>query len=444
LHFKFPNPALLMKKVLIITYYWPPSGGAGVQRWLKMSKFFKDFDIELIVITVDENRASYPIIDKSLIEQIPQDIRVYRTDSFEPLSIYKKLNRKNEIPQPGFVNETKPNFFQKTMRFIRGNFFIPDARIGWNNYAFKQCCNILNTEKIDAIITTGPPNSTHLVGLKLKKKYNLPWIADFRDPWTDIFFYDLLYHTRIATIIDKRLERKVIEAADSITTVSNTLIDMFKEKSTIINPEKFTTIPNGFNPEDFLIPSTPPKDSFVLMYIGSLSIDYNLECMIKAFSNVIKANPEVKIKIVMIGKIDAKINEIFNREGILPNLEIINFVLHNKVIELLKSSTSVFFTIYPALRKEGLISAKIFEYLAVKKPILCVGPTKGDVAKLIHECKAGEVLDYEDESGITNYFQSLVDKWKLNYNLDLSGEEYIKYSRYNQVEKFASIIKNFK
>ncbi|MCX6231382.1 MAG: glycosyltransferase family 4 protein [Bacteroidetes bacterium] len=429
-----------MKKVLIITYYWPPSGGAGVQRWLKMSKFFKDFDIELIVITVDEKRASYPIIDNSLIDQIPKDIRVYRTDSFEPLEIYRKLNRKNEIPQPGFVNETNPNFYKKIMRFIRGNFFIPDARIGWNKYAFRQCSNIINTEKIDTIITTGPPNSTHLVGLKLKKKYNLPWIADFRDPWTDIFFYDLLYHTKLAEFIDKKLEKKVIENADSITTVSDTLIEMFKEKSGNINPEKFTTIPNGFNHEDFLLPSTPSKDTFILMYIGSLSIDYNLDCMIKAFSNVIKANPVVKIKIVMIGKIDKKINDIFNKEEISDNLEVINFVLHNEVIKLLKTSTAVFFTIYPAVRKEGLISAKIFEYLAVKKPIICIGPTKGDVAKLIHECNAGEVLDYEDEDGITKYFQSLIDKWKLNYNLDLYGEEYNKYSRYNQVEKFAKII----
>jgi len=175
-----------MKKVLIITYYWPPSGGAGVQRMLKFVKYLHQLGVQITVITVDPRKASYQLTDDSFLKDIPDDINVIKTNTFEPFNLYKSLGSKKEIPHSGFANETNPGFFQKASRFVRGNFFIPDARRGWNKYAYREAIKVIKNNKIDAIITSSPPHSTQLVGLKLKNKYNIPWVADLRDPWTDI------------------------------------------------------------------------------------------------------------------------------------------------------------------------------------------------------------------------------------------------------------------
>ena len=181
-----------MKKILIITYYWPPSGGAGVQRWLKYSRYLPDNQIQPIVVTVDPQKASYPVIDNSLLYEVPSSVKVHFTDTFEPFEMYRIVSRKNQIPFAGFANEGKLTMFKKFVRFIRGNFFIPDARIGWNKYAFAKCCALIEKENIDTILVTSPPQSSQLIGLRLKKKYKLKWIADVRDPWTDIYYYDKL------------------------------------------------------------------------------------------------------------------------------------------------------------------------------------------------------------------------------------------------------------
>lgn len=429
-----------MKKVLIITYYWPPSGGAGVQRWLKMSKFFHQFGIEPIIITVDEKKASYPVIDNSLTAQIPENIRVYRTNTFEPLNIYKNLKKNKEIPQPGFANEVNPTFIQKVVRFIRGNFFIPDARVGWNKYAYKQCVDIINTENISAIITNSTPHSTHLVGLKLKNKFNLPWIADFRDPWTDILYYKMMYHTKIASYIDKRFERKVIETADYITGVSSSLLELLSDKLKIRNNEKFILVPNGFNPEDFSSESNPPKDVFTIAYTGTLSSDYKLETFVQSLKQILKTNPTISIKVNMLGKIDDGVRQIFKNENIEHILEIRDFAPQKEAIQLLKDGTCILLVIYPTLRNEGLLGTKLFEYLASQKPIICIGPVNGDASKIINECNAGKTIDYNDKLGITTYIQMLIDKWKINANLDLSDDNYLKYSRVYQAKEFSQLI----
>ena len=175
-----------MKKILIITYYWPPSGGPGVQRWLKFSKYLPEFGYDPIIITVDPEKAEYPIKDHTLEQDVRAGQIVYRTDCSGIYEYYKKLTKAQSAPYSGFVNEGTPSLKQKIARFIRGNFFLPDARRGWNKHAYHQAIQIIQEEKIDAVITTGPPMSTHLVGQKLKKRFHLHWIADFRDPWTDI------------------------------------------------------------------------------------------------------------------------------------------------------------------------------------------------------------------------------------------------------------------
>ena len=197
-----------MKKVLLITYYFPPSGGAGVQRWLKTIKYLPEFGVEAIVLTVDPAVASYPQVDESLCADVPSSLKVYTTKTKEILSLYKRVSPKREVPYGGFANEPNPTLLQKISRFIRGNFFLPDPRRGWNKYALAKAKEIIESEGITTVITTSPPHSTQLIGLELKKQYpNINWVADLRDPWTDIYYNSDLYPTSWAQRRNLNYER---------------------------------------------------------------------------------------------------------------------------------------------------------------------------------------------------------------------------------------------
>ena len=198
-----------IKKVLIITYYWPPSGGAGVQRWLKFVKYLPEFNIHPYVLSVDPQYASFPVLDESLEKEVPESVQVFKTKSREPFSFYKKITGESEIPYAGFVNQGNPGLLNKIARVIRGNLFIPDARVGWNKFALKKAIEIIQKYEIDTLITTSPPHSTQLIGLKLKNKTGVNWIADLRDPWTDIYYYKQMYHTIWAKKLDEKYEKKV-------------------------------------------------------------------------------------------------------------------------------------------------------------------------------------------------------------------------------------------
>ena len=195
-----------MKKVLIITYYWPPSGGSGVQRWLKFSKYLPEFGIEPIVLTVDPDFATYPSIDTTLELEVSDSIRVYRTKAKNPLEVYQKIRRK-PAPQSGFAGEKKSGLLDKIFRFIRGNVFLPDARIGWNPYAFEKAKQLIKELNINTVITTSPPHSTQLIGLRLKKEFTIQWIADLRDPWTEIYYNKELFRTNWAERQDAKMEK---------------------------------------------------------------------------------------------------------------------------------------------------------------------------------------------------------------------------------------------
>ena len=240
-----------VKKILIITYYWPPAGGPGVQRWLKFSKYLPEFGYDPIIITVDPEKAEYPIKDHTLEQDVRVGQNVYRTNCSGLYEYYKKLTKTQSAPYSGFVNEGVPSLKQKIARFIRGNFFLPDARRGWNKHAYRQAVQIIQKEKIDAVITTGPPMSTHLVGQKLKKRFHLHWIADFRDPWTDIYYYNKMYPTLIAKAIDRKYERNVLLNADQVITVSDYIKKQLAAKSSAIQASKINVIANGFDAEDF-------------------------------------------------------------------------------------------------------------------------------------------------------------------------------------------------
>ncbi|MDZ4712880.1 MAG: glycosyltransferase family 4 protein [bacterium] len=427
-----------MKKVLVITYYWPPSGGAGVQRILKFVKYLPQFGITPYVVTVDPGKASYPVYDETLINDIPSEAKVFTTGTFEPYELYSKFLGKKSIPT-GFSNESNPSMFQKFSRFVRGNFFIPDGRRGWIKHALRKSIELIEKENIHTVLTTSPPHSAHLVGLKLKKKFNIKWTADLRDPWTDIYYYNEFHHTAFAKKLDLKFEREVLENADHIVTVSKSLKELFVLKSDLIDPSKIIVIPNGYDEDDFKIKSKR-QNEFIISYTGTMADSYNPNIFFDVLKTKVQKYPEVKFIIRFVGNPAASVIHYIENIGLKNNLDLIPTVTHEKVTEYLLESTALLLVIPDIKNDKGILTGKLFEYLAAKKSVICIGPEDGDAAQIINECEAGKTFDRNASARLEEYLDDLIKAWKKNASLDIQNEKYKKYSRRNQSKELARII----
>jgi glycosyltransferase involved in cell wall biosynthesis len=428
------------KKVLLFTYYWPPSGGAGVQRWLKFCKYLPEFNIEPIVITVDETHASYPVIDKSFNQDIAKELQIIKTKSFEPLSFYQKLSGRKQVPFAGFANETNENWKHEVSRFIRGNFFIPDARRGWNNYALKAGRQVLAQQNIKTIITTSPPHSTQLIGLKLKEQYGVHWIADLRDPWTDIYYYKKMNHTVFAKNLDLGYERAVLEQADKIVVVSDFIKNMFIKKSSRIDPAKIYVIPNGYDEEDFKdVHPLSAKTCLMIAYNGTLSDDYPIEHFIEALKKVIDSTTDIAVKLQFTGSVSEEIVQYIKKT--IPEHCIFNsHVPHKKSVEILRSGDISLLLIPDVANNEGILTGKLFEYLAAENPIICIGPKQGNAAGIIEKCQAGQTFEKQDKEQLAAYLKMLIQKFKNKSSLKITNHFHAQFSRRNLSKAMAEIL----
>ena len=395
-----------MKKVLILSYYWPPSGGAGVQRWLKLSAYLADLGVEVHVITVDELKASYMQWDETLLNDVHPKVTVYKTDSFEPINYYAKLVGKKNVPTAGFSNVNNSNWKQKLVNGIRSNFFIPDPRVGWKKYATKKAIELIDKHTIQTVITTSPPHSTQLIGLSLKRKFpQIKWIVDFRDPWTDIYYYELLGHTTVSKRLDANYERKVVEKADQIITVGHKFKDSFQSKTSQNITAKTAVIPNGYDPKDFVIESDQNK-RFTISYTGTMSDYYQPEVFFEALADLIKKYPSEPIDFVFIGTVSAKIRA-FVVEKLGHQATFLPPVTHKEIVTYMQQSHVLLLVTQGS---EGTIPGKTFEYLAAKRTIICIG--KGDAAEAIAKCNAGESFERNQKEHITAYLEKCLTDYK--------------------------------
>ena len=426
-----------MKKVLLITYYFPPSGGAGVQRWLKTIKYLPEFGVEAIVLTVDPAVASYPQVDESLCADVPSSLKVYTTKTKEILSLYKRVSPKREVPYGGFANEPNPTLLQKISRFIRGNFFLPDPRRGWNKYALAKAKEIIESEGITTVITTSPPHSTQLIGLELKKQYpNINWVADLRDPWTDIYYNSDLYPTSWAQRLNLNYERSVLEGADKIITVSEDCKRLFAEKANVT--DKITVVPNGYDENDFkemikekgeitpnysltvINTSSLLTPNYILSYVGVMAPQYDLELL----KSLVQGRKDILLRFV--GVVSEEIQQEIKSWGV--QAEFIPYVSHKQAISYMRASDALLLFIPNVPNNEGILTGKLFEYLASGRKILLFGPENGDAMRLISECGAGACY--------TENF--CLDKF---LNQDYTGNDHIKlYSRRALAQKIASLL----
>lgn len=424
-----------MKKVLIITYYWPPAGGPGVQRWLKFVKYLPDFDIEPIVY-IPEN-ASYPIIDEELCNEVNPEVEVLTQPIKEPYKIARLFSKKStqNISSGIIPDERKQSLSEQLLLFIRGNFFIPDARIGWVKPSVEYLSEYIKINPVDIVITTGPPHSLHLIGKQLKEQFNIPWIADFRDPWTTIGYHKKLKLTTSAAQKHKTLEKEVLNEADRILVTSPSTKKDFEQ----ITQQPINLITNGYDIEH--IEKKPLDKKFTIAHIGSLLSDRNPRVLWKALAELIKNNPDFKqdFELKLAGKVSTQILNTLDEFKLSPYVNNMGYISHQQAITEQRTSQVLLLLEIDSEETRAIIPGKLFEYMAAERPILAIGPEKSDVEALIKQTNTGQYFCYDEKDRIAECIEKMYQQYSEN-KLKSYGIGLQYFSRKRLTQKLAEII----
>ena len=428
-----------MRKVLIITYYWPPSGGAGVQRWLKFVKYLREFGWEPVIYT--PSNPEFPVIDDTLAKDIPAGIEVIRTPIWEPYEFYKRITGKKSTTKinSGFLNDLKsPGLFERLSVWIRGNIFIPDARKFWIKPSVRFLVKYLNENPADAIVSTGPPHSMHLIALSVNKRLNIPWLADFRDPWTDIDYYKEMKISAFADQKHKSLELKTIRGCNAMVVVSRDMKVNYEK----MGGNNVNLITNGFDPDDMDIHDVVRDAKFSVAHIGTLPPSLNLKGLWQVLSELSESVPSFRddLEIKLVGKVDQSVTDDLSAFNLADRFTHIEYIDHDKVASLMKQTAILLLVINKdSPNAKGILTGKFFEYLASGRPILAIGPTDGDLARILEETGAGYISEYDDMESIKKIVLELYEKYLQN-NLDNNLKEIGKYSRKNLTAELAAIL----
>ena len=428
---------MLSKPILIITYYWPPSGGSGVQRWLYFSKYLKNLGYSPIVLTIDLKSASFPSTDKSLLKEA-EGIPVHYVKAFNWIKIYTWLKQKKNtinIPQGEF---SKKGVLDHIASFIRGNFFIPDARVSWIKSAKRKALKIIKDNKIDKIITTGPPHSTHIIGLNLKSELNIKWIADFRDPWTDLFYLKSFYRLSFAKKRDSLLETKVLSNADAILTTASE--NFHKElQSKILVKKRFYKIYNGFDADLFNNVNKEMNEDFKIVFTGLLTSNHPYKSIIESLIKLKKLYSDIKFKIVFAGLISDQILKEFKQ---VSNIEYHGYIDHSSAINLMHQADILLNFLFDQNKKSTMISGKLIEYMATGNPILMIGDSNSEASELLSKQSYNLAAAPDEIELITSFIKSKYDNWVNGKKIKGEYDPVLPFSREENTKSLIRIIEN--
>jgi len=435
--FKGSDLQTMSKQVLIITYYWPPGSGPGVQRWLKFAKYLGHFGWDATILTVTD--GSYPSTDKSLVNEIPDSVSVHKTKALEPFRLFNLLKGKKGNDSPvgmGDMHKSK-SVITRFGLWLRANYFIPDARIGWNVYAYPKAADLLQSGDFKAVITTGPPHSTHLMGLRLQQQFGIKWLADFRDPWTTIYYNKHLPRTKRAHAKDAALETEVLQQADGVLTVSPGLADELSDRA-----KQVSVLYNGFDESDFAL-EAKKSSTFDLSYIGNFKENQDVEALWKALKELLEENDSFNaaFRLCITGNITPRLDAYLNKE--FPNhYKRKPFVQHMEAVKLMKEAGALLFIIPQAERNHLILTGKIFEYLASGTKMLSIGPKTGNAAEIVASCNQPAMLAYEDKEGIKQGLLKSFERWKKSEVNEISSDVE-QFSRKGQTKALAEILNSF-
>lgn len=426
---------LEQKKLLIITYYFPPAGGPGVQRWLKFVKYLPEFDIQPIVY-VPEN-PTYPIIDEGLVSQISDKVIVLKNKIWEPYqlaSIFSKKKTK-KISSGIFPHQKKQTFLDKTFLWVRGNLFIPDARVFWVKPSVAYLEKYIKENNIDTIVTSGPPHSLHLIGLELKEKLNVKWFADFRDPWTTIGYHKALRLSNYAAKKHKSLEHKVLNSADTIIVTSKTTKTEFEA----ITDRPISVITNGYDIEN--VEKQTLDSKFTLAHIGSFLSDRNPKFLWECLVELLKEIPDFKshLEIKLIGAVSQEVLDSTQDFNLNSYLNLLGYVSHHEAIAHQKKSQVLLLIEINSEDTKSIIPGKLFEYMVSNRPIIAIGPQGSDFADIIKETNTGVFFDYSEKSKLKSVILDFYNQF-LEGKLQANGVGLQQYSRKNLTKQLAQLI----
>ncbi len=427
-----------MKKVLIITYYWPPAGGSAVYRWLKFSKYLREFGWEPIIYTAEN--GEYSELDPANERDIPTGLTILKQPIWEPYQLYKRFigQKKTEKVNVGFLTEKKkPAMAERISVWIRGNFFIPDARCFWIKPSVTYLSQWLKENPVDAIISSGPPHSMHLIAMELKKRLNLPWIADFRDPWTKIDFYNDLYLSGLADRKHHRLEKQVVLNADCVVTVGNQMREEFE----VLGAKRVAVITNGYDTADKVEGHIDMDHKFTLSHFGTVNKARNPDLLWQVLSDLVKENTDFagNLEIKFVGRLDQLIVDSIKKYQLRNYITKIDFLPHMDVIRMQRQSHVLLLLINQTPNAGGILTGKFFEYLAAERPILAIGPTTGDVADILNESGAGSIVDFIDFDALKHLILNYYTLYKNN-QLSVNTTGIHRFSRYELTRSLSGIL----
>ncbi len=415
----------MLKRLLIITYYWPPTGGSGVQRWVKFSKYLPEFGWQPVVYT-PENPEQLAR-DESLLKDIPACAEVIKTHISEPYELYRRLTGGKAGQEVNPVNAQRKSWKQRLSLWIRGNCFIPDPRVGWVRPSVRFLKKYLREHPVDAVVTTGPPHSVHLIGLRLKKALGLRWIADFRDPWTEMFYYKHLGLSAAADRRHRRLEQAVLDGADKIISVSPPVAADFQAKT----KTPVVLITNGFDESDFRAEksgsgSAPAKpftregsrsDSeagaaavppFRLVHTGLFAADGNPLKLWDALAERCEADPAFRkrLQIRLAGKVDTAVTDAIRTRGLGDNLVELGYLPHDETVREQREADILLLPLRREPEYAKVLPGKIFEYLAARRPVLGIGQEDGAAATVLRDAAAGEMFDWDKKEELLAFLDA--------------------------------------
>lgn len=418
--------------MLLITYYWPPSGGAGVHRWLRFSKYFKDNNVNLTVYCPED--AAWPSIDEALQKDVHPDITVIRSKIFEPHKYLGKNNNKGT----GFTQKKKTGLLQKLIIWVRGNLFIPDSRVFWIKPSIRFLNKYLKDHpEIDTIISTGPPHSTHLIARKLKQKRGIKWLADFRDPWTQIDFYQDLLPGKRADSKHKRLEIGCLQEADEVVTVSSSCAEGLAE----ISGRKIHVITNGYEFPSFDARQEVLDTQFSIVHFGSMPATRNPIALWKALQCWIEKDSSIseKLEIRLVGTVDYQVLNSIKEHQLDKYLKLVDPIPHAQSISMQRKAQILLLSANTSGNVKGILTGKFFEYLGAKRPILAIGEANSDLSKAMFETSAGHFADFSDFESIVKYLELSYTDYELN-SLYHAASNIDKYSSENLAKTIINLL----
>ncbi len=395
-----------MPRVLIVSYYFPPAGGPAVQRVLGMVRHLPTFGWDPVVLTVCD--GTFMNRDEAALADIPSDVPVYHARSIEPFALYNRLRGRpaDEALPLGHTGTTTPGIVGRLAAYARANLFIPDARIGWLPFATSLGRRVIASEHIDAILTSSPPQTTHLIGRRLAKKTGIPWIADFRDPWTQIYYNAELPRTRLARRLDERLERRCIEQANRVVVVNDYVRD-----SLSLGDKHVDIITNGFEESDFSDDVEPISDRFALVYVGNLIASLGeTETLFRVLGEMAR-DPSFReaLRLQFVGRVHDRAREELAKHGLLDCAEFSGFVPHAEAVRQLRRATVALF-----IGPGDILGTKIFEYIATGRPLLPLASPDGDVDRLLASCGRERTVAHNDAAGIRERLGTLYEQWRTD------------------------------